>query len=115
MARQWGHGDTVPAADLNTVGAELTALRNAVKDAEIVACVPDKYGTGNQYWFVHRYRWLHFKSTGQLKNAGATQQASLTPVNDTYTSMDLHSINWLAYGDFYQVVGCDMASEEDTP
>ena len=115
MARQWTHGDVVTAAYLNAYSTELTALRASIKDAEIVPCVPHKYGTGNVYRLVHEKRWLHFKSTGQIKNAGGTQQATLSPVNDTYTSFDLQSLSWLAYGDFYQVVGCDMACEEETP
>lgn len=115
MAQQWSHGDTNPASALNAYGTALTALRASIKDAEIVPCVPHKYGTGNIYRFVHRNRWLHFKSTGQIKNATGTQQATLSPVNDTYTSFDLQSLSWLAYGDFYQVVGCDMACEEETP
>ena len=115
MARQWAHGDGNAASYFNAYSTELTALRAAIGDAEIVPCVPNQYGSGNVYWFVHRNRWLHFKSTGQIKNAGATQQATLSPVNDTYTSFDLQSLSWLAYGDLYQVVGCQMASEEETP
>ena len=115
MARQWSHGDTETAAYLNAYSTELNTLRAAIGDAEIVPCVPDAYGSGNIFWFVHRNRWLHFKSTGQIKNAGATQQATLSPVNDTYTSFDLQSLIWLAYGQLYQVVGCQMACEEETP
>ena len=115
MARQWAHGDGNTAAYFNAYSTELTALRAAIKDAEIVPCVPDQYGTGNIYWFVHRNRWLHFKSTGLIKNADASQQATLSPVNDTYTSFDLQSLSWLAYGQLYQVVGCQMACEEETP
>ena len=115
MARQWSHGDKVTAAYLNAYSTGLTTLRAAIKDAEIVPCVPHKYGSGNIYRFVHRNRWLHFKSTGQIKNAAGTQQATLSPINDTYTSFDLQTLSWLAYGQLYQVVGCDMASEEETP
>jgi len=114
MARQWTHGDVVTAAYLNAYSTELTALRASIKDAEIVPCMPDQYSSGNVYWFFHRHRWLHFKSTGQIKNAAGTQQATLSPVNDTYTSFDTHSLSWLAYGQLYQVVGCAMASEEET-
>jgi len=115
MATQWAHGDTVTAANLNAYSTELTTLHDAIGDAEIVPCMPDQYGSGNIYWFIHRNRWLHFKSTGQIKNAGATQEGTLSPINDTYTSFDLHSLSWLAYCDLYQVVGCAMASEEETP
>ncbi len=83
MARQWTHGDVVTAAYLNAYSTELTALRASIKDAEIVPCMPDQYSSGNVYWFFHRHRWLHFKSTGHIKNAAGTQQATLTPVNDT--------------------------------
>ena len=115
MARQWSHGDKVTAAYLNAYSTGLTTLRNVIKDAEIVSCVPNQYGSGNIYWFVHRQRWLHFKSTGQIKNAAGTQQATLSPINDTYTSFDLQTLSWLAYGQLYQVVGCQMACEEETP
>ena len=112
MARQWTHGDTVTAAYLNAYSTELTALHNRILNTRIRMATPHQYGSGNIYWFVHRNRWLHFKSTGQIMNAGGTQQATLSPINDTYTSLDLQSLSWLAYGDLYQVVGCEMASEE---
>jgi len=115
MAQQWSHGDTNPASALNAYSTALTALRAAIKDAEIVPCVPDAYGSGNKFWFVHRNPWLHFLSTGQIKNADGSQQATLSPINDTYTSFNLQSLSWLAYGQLYQVVGCQMASEEETP
>ena len=115
MARQWSHGDKVTAAYLNAYSTGLTTLRAAIKDAEIVPCVPDAYGSGNKFWFVHRNPWLHFLSTGQIKNADGSQQATLSPINDTYTSFNLQSLSWLAYGQLYQVVGCQMASEEETP
>ena len=115
MARQWSHGDTVSAADLNAYSTALTALHARILSTSIRMATPNQYGSGNIYRFVHRNRWLHFKSTGQIKNAAGTQQATLSPINDTYTSFDLQSLNWLAYGQLYQVVGCDMASEEVTP
>lgn len=114
MARQWAHGDTVSAANLNAYSTELTALHDRILNTRIRMATPNQYGSGNIYRFVHRNRWLHFKSTGQIKNAAGTQQATLSPINDTYTSFDLQSVSWLAYGDLYQVVGCQMASEEST-
>ncbi len=114
MARQWSHGDTVTAAYLNAYSTELTALHDRIFNTRIRMATPNQYGSGNIYRFVHRNRWLHFKSTGQIKNAAGTQQATLSPINDTYTSFDLQSVSWLAYGDLYQVVGCQMASEEST-
>ena len=114
MARQWSHGDTVSAANMNAYSTELTALHARILNTRIRMATPNQYGSGNIYRFVHRNRWLHFKSTGQIKNAAGTQQATLSPINDTYTSFDLQSVSWLAYGDLYQVVGCQMASEEST-
>ena len=114
MARQWSHGDTVSAANMNAYSTELTALHDRIGNTRIRMATPNQYGSGNIYRFVHRNRWLHFKSTGQIKNAAGTQQATLSPINDTYTSFDLQSLSWLAYGDLYQVVGCQMASEEVT-
>ena len=114
MAIQWSHGDTVSAADLNAYSTALTALHARILNTRIRMATPNQYGTGNIYRFVHRNRWLHFKSTGQIKNSDGSQQATLSPINDTYTSFDLQSVSWLAYGDLYQVVGCQMASEEST-
>ena len=114
MARQWSHGDTVSAANMNAYSTELTALHARILNTRIRMATPNQYGSGNIYRFVHRNRWLHFKSTGQIKNAAGTQQATLSPINDTYTSFDLQSLSWLAYGDLYRVVGCQMASEEVT-
>lgn len=114
MARQWAHGDGNTAAYFNAYSTELNTLHAAIGDAEIVPCVPHKYGTGNIYWFVHRQRWLHFKSTGTIQNSTGTQHATLSPINDTYTSLDTHTISWLAYGQLYKVVGCDMACEDET-
>lgn len=115
MAQQWAHGDGNTAAAFNAYSTELTALHAAIGDAEIVSCVPHKYGSGNIYWFVHRQRWLHFKSTGTIENSSGSQTSTLSPVNDTYTSLDTHTVSWLAYGQLYKVVGCDMACEDETP
>ena len=115
MARQWTHGDTNAAAYFAAYSTELTALYGAVGDVDFIPCVPGQYGSGNEYYFFHQNRWLHYLSTGQIKSIDGTQQATLSPVGDTFTAFDLQSLSWLAYGQMYKVVGCAMASEEETP
>ena len=111
----WQHGDTLPAADLNALSAGLNTARGQSGDAPLNVATSGAYGPGAIFWLVHVHRYLHFKSTGKLNNAGGTQETSLSTGDETYGVLDLDGVDWLIYGGLYRVVGCEMACEDSEP
>lgn len=111
----WQHGDTLPAADLNTLSTGLNTARTLSGDAVLNVPTQAAYGPGAVFIAVHVERYLHFKSTGKLSNFTGTQEISLSTGDAEYGVLDLNGVDWLAYGALYKVTGCEMCCEDSEP
>lgn len=116
---QFEHGDKVSAANMNVIADNLDAAYAKLGDAALnyavftdrehgpYAAVREESGL----WFVHKYRYLVFRSSGVLQDpAGLEDDTSLTDEDD-FTIYDLESVSWLAYGGHYRVSGVLYAAE----
>lgn len=112
---QWSHGDVLPAANLNDLGAALNTARTLSGDAVRNVATSGAYAPGAVFMFVHVQRYLHFKSTGKLQNITNTQETGLSTGDETYGVLDLDGVDWLVYGGLYKVTGCEMACEDSEP
>lgn len=112
--RQWHHGDTPTAADMNIYSAGLTLLGALIRSLNWATPYSTMDDT-QQVWLVHSKRYLHYVSTGEIIDpAGVGEAVSLSSPNavDTY---DLDEITWLLPGKLYQIVGCSCAFEDNLP
>lgn len=104
----------VTAAALNQFVAELTALNLPVwPPANLAGPIERSEGK----FTLHRQRrYLVFKSQGDLVDpTGANPSVSLSEQEGEYTSLDLDSVEWLAYGMEYRVTGVSTCYEDDLP
>jgi len=118
---QWSHGNTPTAAAMNKYSDALNALYAIAGNAALnFATYQDRKNQPNAvndsgFYFIHKQRWLWFRSTGQIEDpAGLNDDVSLSD-NGTMTSYDLDTVDWLAYGALYRVTGCNFCCEDDDP
>lgn len=117
VPKVWVHGDVLVAADLNKYRDGLNEIRNKSKDRAINFCFSDlrggfQPGFGNTqpltddcaFYFVHKRRLLWFKGKGKVMSLDGTKFAPVS-VDSGWSSYDLDSVSWLAYGMLYRVVG----------
>ena len=137
---QWSHGDTEPtAAQLNKYKDNDVAIYAALGDEMKIAPAginaengPYAGGTpdrreNSRLIFVHKYRWLYFRGTGDLYSfsaaagtagddlssvqAVADTEVALTDSTNAMNLYDLSDVTWLSYGQAYQITGLDWAIE----
>lgn len=110
--KTFAHGDSVTAANLNAIDTTLDDAYARIGDVAYQALAPGADDDNNTFFFIHRYRYLYFKSTGEIASLDGTNTAGLSEKNDTFTALDLDGLNWLSYGQAYVVTGCEMACED---
>lgn len=104
----------VTAAALNQFGAELAALNLSQWPPPNLAGPIER--SEGKFTLRHMRRHLVFKSQGQLEDpTGANPPVSLSEQEGEYTSLDLDSVEWLAYGMEYRVTGVSTCYEDDLP
>jgi hypothetical protein len=115
--KQWAHGDTVAAAELQKYSDGLDAIKPMIGEVTINwAVAASLYEDTQEFWLVHKKRWLLYKSTGVVRHP-------LDPV--TYPDVDLgdsktinafdldEGVDWLVPGALYKVVGCSVCMEDE--
>lgn len=127
VPKQWAHGDTVSHTNMQKYSDSLNAIYALCGDAPVNPAVLWSYEhfdatnfEGSFYTFVHRHRYLWFKSTGAIVDpvreadpAGVAGEddTGLTENQTNYGIYDLESISWLTYGALYYVTGTSAAWE----
>lgn len=101
------HGEYPTAAQMNQLISNQSHF-NAVLDLVT-------YGAkdGSRLVFVHSFRYLWFKGTGQIIDfAEPSNTVSVSESDtDTMTIYDLDGISWMYYGKIYYVYNCTTALE----
>lgn len=114
--KQWNHGDIVTATELQKYSDGLNAI-NAVLSTVGYRNYGTPFSTfdDNQiYYVVHSKRYLIYWSSGQIVDLSGVNENVELP-NDSefeYNVYDLDSIDWLDYGELYQILGCSVVFED---
>lgn len=117
------HGDQVMDTDLNAIVDAINAAETQSQFASYVFGCKDAWIAGTVFFGIHNCRWLIYRSTGEVRTLdfraeeeGIPQQGSMTVLpdcNDEFCLFDLHTVEWLHYGDVYEVEGSEFALEVD--
>ena len=113
------HGDKVCDEDLNQI---VDAINNAQTDFQmssyVFGCL-DAYVAGTIFQGIHTNRWFVYRSTGELRSMDYVVDSDpmighmtvLPDCNDLYCIFDLHTVEWLKYGDVYLMEGSEFGLE----
>lgn len=115
MPTQWAHGDTTTEAKLDAYSTALDSLHGLIGDAAVCALTPVAEGSGARFYLIHLQRWLHFRGTGDLYSADRAHSVGLSDVDNSWTALDLDGIEWLNYGEIYEVEGVTACCEDWEP
>lgn len=91
----------------------LTYLNTAIGVAYNWAVPYSQMPDTQTYYLIHSQQYLVYKSTGRIVDITGTNDDISLDDGDTYNSYDLDTIDWLAYGDLYRVVGCSVCMEDE--
>lgn len=110
----FSHAQYPTAAGLNSIGTALNSAHNAMGDSALSAgCLKASSAT---FFFVHTHRYLHFSSTGALRDVrGVFPDVSLSESDSGVGVLDLDTISWLGYGTLYMVTGVSACLESAEP
>lgn len=119
--KYWKHGDQVLVADLNKIVDTINAAEIQTQMSGYVFGCLDAYVAGTVFFGIHTNRWLVYRSTGEIRTLdynGAVEppvgnRTELPDCNELYCMFDLHTVEWLKYGDVYEVEGSEFALEVD--
>lgn len=64
-----------------------------------------------QYFVIHKFRWLWYRGEGQLELFGDPANSYDLSSDAWATALDLDSVGFLHYGDFYLITGVTWALE----
>lgn len=119
--RQWAHGDTVNATEMNKYRDGLNEIYNVWAGKLLIPAVPvlwlGKLGGDSsanyKYELMHKQRWLIYIGEGKLYSADETQTTTLAnSAGGTGTNVyDLEGVNWLSYGQRYIIKGVTVCME----
>lgn len=112
----WAHGDIPTAAFMQKYSDSLNAIYAILGDDNTEPAI-EELRDGKQAIFIHRFRWLHFRDSGTLRQYGGGEntQVALSAGADENMVMDLDSISWLTYGMLYEVEGVKFVFEHRNP
>jgi len=121
VPKVWEHGDVPTAADMDKYSDALDAIHAKSGDvARNYAALREREFyraefADSDYFLVHKFRYLFFKSTGSIVSlADSTQTESLSDGGAAWGVYDLDGVSWLAYGMVYQVTGVSFCFESET-
>lgn len=119
--RQWQHGDTASAAEMNKYRDGLNEIYNLWAGKLLIPAVPVLWlgilgapdASKYKYELVHKQRYILYVGEGKLYSADETQTATLAnSAGGTGTNTyDLESVSWLSYGQRYIVKGVTVCME----
>lgn len=112
---RYTHGDHVLAADLNIIGDDIVYLyaRSGGVDTNFgVLNISDNLHR-QKYFVIHRFRWLWYRGSGymELFSGADLHRTSLDSPTAWATALDLDSLGWLHYHNFYIISGVSWALE----
>lgn len=119
--RQWAHGDTVTATEMNKYRDGLNEIYSVWAGKLLIPAVPVLWlgilgapdASKYKYELVHKQRYLLYVGEGKLYSADETQTTTLAnSAGGTGTNTyDLESVSWLSYGQRYIVKGVTVCME----
>ena len=115
MPTQWAHGDTTTEAKLDGYSTALNTIHGQLGDVVCQALTPAAEGSGARFFNVHLQRWLHFRGTGDLLSSDHVHSIGLSDVDNGWTALDLDGVEWLNYGEIYEVEGVTACCEDWEP
>jgi len=114
---EWTDHEAVTHTKMNTYKTALDAAHSIAGDEKCVLLTRANNtsdGAGGYrggFWFVHRFRWLHFVGTQvEIVDPNGTFDA----VEETDSPVDLYSVDWLADGAIYEVKDCIYCVEDSS-
>jgi hypothetical protein len=115
--KQWSHGDTVPAAEMQKYSDGLDAIKPMIGETHYNwVILYSNMEDAQEFWLVHKKRWLIYKSTGVVRHASDTTTYPDVSLSDTggICAADLdQEVDWLVPGQLYSVIGCSVCYEDD--
>ncbi len=99
--------------------AKLNALSDVIDEAHVILGdtatefpAEGQWGSGQVWWMVHVYRYLHFASNGALVDpTGVFPDVSISEDDTGQGVLDLDTVSWLAYGQLYKLTGISWCME----
>lgn len=113
---RWAHGDTdVTSAEMQKYSNSICAIAAIAGSAKLQWAVIAGQSEAT-FTVIHKARWLFFQSTGEIVDpSGVGESVSISEVDGTFTRYDLDTVDWLAYGQLYQVTGVSWCMEDSEP
>lgn len=115
------HGDQVMDTDINAIINAINAAEVQSQFSSYTFGCKDAFIAGTVFFGIHNHRWLIYRSTGEVRTLDFVAETETTPqvgnitvlpdCNDTFCLFDLHTVEWLKYGDVYEVEGSEFALE----
>ena len=115
--KQWSHGDTVAAADMQKYSDGLDAIHPMIGDDKVrFAQFFSNMDTAQRHYIVHKRKYLITKSSGELRHPTDPTTYPGVSIGDeepfAVTEVD-GTVPWLVAGMLYEVRGCSLAFEDD--
>lgn len=115
------HGDQIFDTDLNAMVAVINAAEAQANFSSYTFGCKDAFIAGTVFFGIHNCRWLVYRSTGEVRSLDYNgtvdpevgHRTELPDCNDEFCLFDLHTVEWLHYGDVYEVEGSEFALEVD--
>lgn len=113
------HGDKVCDEDLNQIVDAINDAQTQFQMSSYVFGCLDAYVAGTVFQGLHTNRWLIYRSTGEIRSmdyiVGSEPMIGhmtvLPDCDEMYCVFDLHTVEWLKYGDPYLMEGSEFALE----
>jgi len=114
--KQWSHGDTVAAAEMQKYSDGLDAIRTMIGEECINHAQPYSQMPDTQtYFLIHKARWLLHVSTGEIQHPTDPVTYPAVSLGDRggINAFDLdEGVDWLVAGMLYKVVGVSGCMED---
>lgn len=114
--KQWAHGDTVDADEIQKYSDGLDAIKPMIGETHYSWVFFNSLMDDTQeFWLVHKCRWLIYKSTGVVRHASDPVTYPDVSLGDKggINAFDLdEGVDWLVPGQLYCVIGCSVCFED---
>lgn len=110
---RWQHGNQPAADNMNLYKTALDALHDLIGDAELNYPCITNLTTGKGFYFVHQYRWLHYRGDGEIVDpSGAGETVTISGSGNNFVVLDLMQVDWIYPGKLYEVKDVVAALED---
>ena len=97
---------------LNTLIDVIDEAHTALGEVGTEVPAEAQYGSGQVWWMIHIYRYLHFSSNGAIVDpTGTNPDVSISEDDTGQGVLDLDTVSWLAYGQLYKLTGISWCTE----